>query len=80
MLGAACVLLCFFRAATQRIVWLAQEMHRIVSTLLLMAALGIDGLMHAFSIPHLEGWWLPVLGSGALASAITGWLQKLRRR
>ena len=80
LLGLSLVLLLFFRSAVHRLLWMAQEMHRIVSALLVMAALGVDGLMHAFSIPHMEGWWLPLLGSGALASAIAGWLQKFRAR
>lgn len=80
LLGLSLVLAFFFRSAVERLIWLAQEMHRIISALLVMAALGIDGLMHAFSIPHMEGWWLPLLGSGALATAIVGWLKKFRER
>ncbi len=80
LLAAALLLLVFYRRLVKRFSWLMEELHRAVSALLVMTALSIDGLMHAFSIPHMEGWWLPLLGSGALASAISGWVYRLRRR
>jgi hypothetical protein len=60
----------FHKPAARFLMWLGRKIHRWLSMLLMVAALGADGLLHLFSIPHVEGWWLPLLGSSAAASAI----------
>lgn len=75
----AVVLAAYARAAAQKLLWVCGALHRWVSTLLMVAALGMDGLMHVLDIPHPEGWWLPMLGSGAVASFIAGMLHKKKK-
>jgi hypothetical protein len=58
------------------LLWIAAKLHRIFSSLLLIVALGADGLLHVLSIPHMEGWWLSLLGSSALITALSVWVQK----
>ena len=76
----AVMLTWFYRLAVDKLAWCAQEIHRLVSALLMVSVIGIDVIMHAFSIPHMEGWWLPMFGGSAAASVITGWLQRFRQR
>jgi hypothetical protein len=66
----------FHKPAAHFLIWLGRKIHRWLSMLLVIAALGADGLLHLFSIPHVEGWWLPLLGSGAAATAIHALLHK----
>lgn len=69
------LLAAWFRShVTQAILWLGGKIHR---WLTLLAALGIassEGALHFFSIPHPEGWWIPLLGCGAIASVVEGLL------
>lgn len=74
LLGVA-VLLAWFRVhAANALIWLGMKAHRWLSTLLMVGVMSADGLLHLFSIPHIEGWWLPLLGSGVAASAINALL------
>lgn len=75
------VLLVWLRnKAASYLLWIAAKLHRTISLLLLVAALGADGLLHIFSIPHMEGWWVSLIGSSAALSAVHIWIQKQRGR
>jgi hypothetical protein len=75
------VALAWFRGwAANRSIWLLQEAHRWISALLMLGVMGIEATMHFLSIPHIEGWWMPIIGSGAFASAITALVQKRKRK
>ncbi len=70
---ALAVLLAWFREwAAQKIVWIFLEMHRMISALTVAVALGAEGFMHSVGIPHMEGWWLPLLTGGATATLVAG--------
>ena len=74
------VMLAWFRAwAVRCLLWLFTAMHRWLTALLTAVVMGAEGFMHALGIPHLEGWWIPVLSSGAVASAIAMCFQKLKK-
>ena len=77
-MGLAVVLVLCRRWLIEKLLWLSQEIHRIVSTLLMAGVIGMDVMMHIFSIPHMEGWWLPLF-SGATVSAISGLVHKVWR-
>ncbi len=66
----------FHKHAAHGLLWIAAKLHRIFSSLFLIMALGADGLLHVLSIPHMEGWWLSLLGSSALITALSVWVQK----
>jgi hypothetical protein len=66
----------FHKYAALGLLWIAAKLHRIFSSLILIVALGADGLLHVLSIPHMEGWWLSLLGSSALITALSVWVQK----
>ncbi len=77
---ALAVLLAWFRDwAAHRLVWLCLEIHRLISTLITAAVIGAEGFMHIFGIPHVEGWWIPLLSGGA-AATIGAWLQHWRKK
>jgi len=59
----------------EKLRWLSQGIHRIASALLMVGVIGIDAMMHLFNVPHMEGWWLPLFGSGAAIRFISGWIQ-----
>ena len=81
ILVAMAVGLAWFREwLAHRLVWIFMEIHRLISALLIMAVVGAEGFMHAFNIPHLEGWWIPLVGGGAAATAITSWLRKWKKK
>jgi hypothetical protein len=74
------ILVCCRNFATRRIIWIAQEVHRLLSTLLMLGVMGVEAAMHFLNIPHLEGWWMPIIGGGAFASVIASFVQKWRRK
>ena len=75
----ALAMLVLARRLATRLLLLVHELHRLLSALLVMAALAIDGLMHLFNIPHMEGWWIPVVGSGAVLGSVMPWLRQWRK-
>ena len=73
------VLLAWFREwATCKLLWLFEEMHRWLSGIIITAAVSLEGVMHVVGIPHVEGWWIPLIGGGSLAT-LSIWLQKWRK-
>lgn len=68
----------FHKCASLGLLWIAAKLHRIFLSLILIFALGADGLLHVLSIPHIEGWWLSLLGSSALITALSVWVQKYK--
>jgi hypothetical protein len=80
LIVSAALLAWFHGAAAHGIVWIAQKLHRVASAVMVMGFLAIDGGMHLFSIPHIEGWWLPVVSGGAFLTALTAWVQRTRNK
>ena len=73
------VFLAWFREwLSQKILWMCAKAHRLASALIMAAVVGSEGLMHTLNIPHLEGWWIPLMSGGA-AAAISAWLSKWRK-
>ena len=80
ILIAAAVMLAWLRQwAAEKLIWMCQEVHRWVSTLLMFAVVGMEGFMHLLNIPHPEGWWVPIIGGGA-ASASALLLQRRKKK
>lgn len=48
-----------------KLTWAVEKIHRALSTILIILALGIDGLMHIFNIPHMEGWWITIIAGSS---------------
>ncbi len=69
----ALLLVCFYRRAVQGVLWVCREVYRLLSMALLFVALMIEGGLHLFHIPHVEGWWIPLIGGGAAASGAGAW-------
>lgn len=79
-LMALAILLAWFREwAAQKLLWLCLEIHRLASALAMAALVGAEGFMHAFSIPHVEGWWIPLL-SGGIAATIGAWMHQSKKK
>ena len=75
------VLLAWCRGwAAEKVMWLCKEIHRWASALMVLGALAIDGSMHLLGIPHIEGWWLPLLGSSAFITGMSAWLHGWRKK
>ncbi len=51
----------------------------LIAALMIFALIGADGLLHVFSIPHVEGWWLSLASSLIAASGISAWLEKYKK-
>ena len=69
----------FRHHVTRTLMWLGLRLHRWLSALSLLLALGADGLLHVLYIPHAEGWWIPLVGGGAAASALGAWFKKEKK-
>lgn len=80
MLIGAALLIYFRQPAAENIRWFAARVHRWLSAIFLSALFGLESLLHVLGIPHMEGWWIPLLGSGALFSAIAIWFGKWKRK
>ena len=76
----ALMLILSHRWLAVKLLWISQEIHRIISTLLMAGVIGIDAMMHVFNIPHMEGWWLPILGGSSLFSGAWAWLHRGRKQ
>lgn len=66
----------FHEWAARMLVGLVLEVYRRIATFIMLAVIGAEGFMHIFSLPHLEGWWAPLLGSSAIATAVTAWFHR----
>lgn len=72
-------LLAWFREwAANKLVWLCLETHRLASSLIAAAVVGAEGFMHAFNIPQIEGWWIPLVSGGA-AATFGVWFKKSKK-
>lgn len=80
LIALAVMLACFHRWVAKKLLWIAQELHRVVSALLMVSVIGIDAMMHVFSIPHMEGWWLPLFGGSAVISSLGAWLHQWQKK
>lgn len=78
-IGMSATIACFYRCVARQLVRAAQEIHRWIHALLMVGVLGMDAMMHVFNIPHMEGWWLPLLG-GSAVSFMSGLIKKLKRK
>ena len=78
LMGLAITLAWFREWAAEKLIWLCLEMHRMISGLVMAAVIGSEGFMHILNIPHVEGWWIPLL-SGGTAVTFGAWFQKWRK-
>lgn len=69
----------FHRPAVKVLLWLSGEIHRLASIAMMFSVVVIDGSMHLFNIPHMEGWWLPLFGGSAVISSFGAWLHHSRK-
>lgn len=76
-LGLAGLLIGARRWILGRMLWLFAQFHRWASALFMLSMVGIDAAMHVLNIPHMEGWWLPLVGGGGL---IPGVLVRLKHK
>ena len=72
----AILLAWFHEWAARKLIWLFAELYRWISTAIMLGIMSVEAMMHIFSIPHLEGWWVPLLGGSAIITAVTAWFQK----
>ncbi|NBX03510.1 MAG: hypothetical protein EBR02_05535 [Alphaproteobacteria bacterium] len=59
--------------------WLSNRFCRWLSFLLMLLVVSSEWILHALNLPHVEGWWVPLMGSGAFASTAAGWLYKWKK-
>ena len=52
----------------------------IFSFLMVSVALGAETLMHLLSIPHMEGWWLPIASGSSALTGIGAWVRRKYRK
>lgn len=80
LIVAAILLVVFCKPASHYLLWISQKIYRALAALLVFALIGADGLLHVFSIPHVEGWWLPLASSLIAASGVSAWVEKYKKR
>lgn len=80
LITLAVLLAWFHRWAANALLWLCGEVRRWASALMMMGVVIIDGSMHLLSIPHMEGWWLPILGGSAFITGMSVWLHQWRKK
>lgn len=73
------LLIAFRRVAIQKMQWALERAHRWASMLAMMGVVWIEAAMHLLNIPHMEGWWVPVLGGSSALSASMAWLRAKRK-
>lgn len=78
IIALAVSLAIFHRWAASKILWLGEKLHRWISALMMMGMVIIDGSMHLLSIPHMEGWWLPIFGGSVFITGVSAWLHQWR--
>ncbi len=78
VIGGLLALLC--EQAAIYLLWISHKIYRVIAALLVFALMGADGLLHVFSIPHVEGWWLPLASSLVAASGISAWVENYKKR
>ena len=76
--GIALALLC--KQVSHYLLWIGNKLYRVIAALLVVALIGADGLLHVFSIPHMEGWWLSLASSLIAASGVSAWVEKVKKR
>lgn len=70
-----------FAWAARALLWIFAKLHRIFSSLILVIAMSAEGFMHMFHIPHMEGWWISLVGGSAIIIAsCSAWLAKWKGR
>jgi hypothetical protein len=80
LIGLA-VLLAWWRDwAAHQIVWLGEKLHRWTSALTMLGVVGVDASLHILSIPHIEGWWVPILGGSSVITGVLAYLSKWRHK
>jgi hypothetical protein len=57
-----------------------EKMMMIGSFFILCLALSGEALMHVLSIPHLEGWWLPIVSGSTALTGMLAWFRKKRNK
>lgn len=72
--GVAALLACFHRQAARGMIWISLQIHRWLSAMAMLGVLWVEAAMHMFNIPHMEGWWLPVVG-GSFISSTVAWIK-----
>ena len=55
------------------------KLYGALSGLVVAAVMGLESVMHALNIPHVEGWWAPLLGGGICLGTGAAW-QKWRKK
>lgn len=53
-----------------KLIWVADKIHRAISAIAVLGIIGIEGIMHILSMPHIEGWWVSIIASSSLFSLI----------
>jgi hypothetical protein len=70
----------FCKQVSHYLLWLGSKLYRVIAALLVVALIGADVLLHLFSIPHVEGWWLSLASSLIAASGISAWVETVKKR
>lgn len=80
IVAVAILLVVFCRKVSRHLLWIGHKIYRVIAALLIFALIGADGLLHVLSIPHMEGWWLPLASSLIAASGVSAWVGKNKKR
>ena len=48
------------------------------SAIIVSLALGADTLMHVLNVPHIEGWWIPVVSGSSAFAGLRVWFRRKR--
>lgn len=78
MLLSAALLAWFRHWVVDRLTWFGRGMHRLLISLFMVLLMGMETFLHLFHIPHMEGWWWPLIGGSAFVTGLSVWFCKLQ--
>jgi hypothetical protein len=75
---ASFLLVLFCGQCANFILFVSRKLSHLLAFLLVFMLIGADGIFHMLSIPHIEGWWLPLASALLTGNGIIQWLKKYK--
>ena len=69
-----------WHASMRGIRWCGVRLYRWLSAVLFALAMSAESVMHSLGIPHVEGWWMPLLGSSVAVGAMGAYWHRARAK
>lgn len=70
----------FHHLVEAKLLWIAEKIHRFISVLIMLGVVWTEGAMHIFNIPHMEGWWISLLGGSTFITGFLAYISKWQKK